>query len=454
MRLEVDFSRRRQEPQGEPPPPVNHDLARATARLDALTNWERRPRNMMRVGLEPMRDLAGRLGDPHKAFRSIHVAGTKGKGSVSALIEAALVRAGLRVGRYGSPHVEHVAERVSVQGRDIDEPTLARALDRALDAYEAARAAGTPAADATWFDLLTAAAFLSSAKRDLNGRWSRWVWAGGSNSTNIVDGEIAVVTNIGLEHTEILSGTRGRRSLARKVGILKPGATLVPPLEPDDEAGRVLKARADALARRSGAPSWRRAVDRRDQPFACGGGSRRTPPQGGERTLGRAGRRGAAPPRPAPPRACPGAWSASTSKPGRGACRPHGRRACAVHSTRCSAISPARPILPARASPLSRSPPTRTRRASLASLAGEPRRSCSPICRDRPGAARRPSCRRSPPRSASPANRSRTQARPFGGASSSAKAANAWLLVTGSLYLVGALRREVAEQESEARGLL
>src|SRR5271154_3724242 len=138
----------------------NRDLARAMARLDALTNWERRPRAMMRGGLEPMLDLAARLGDPQKSFRSIHVAGTKGKGSVSALIEVALARAALRVGRYASPHVERITERVSLEGRDVDEATLARALDLALNAYETARKAGTPAVDATWFDLLTAAAFI------------------------------------------------------------------------------------------------------------------------------------------------------------------------------------------------------------------------------------------------------------------------------------------------------
>ncbi len=135
-------------------------LARALARLDALTDWERRPRGAMRVGLEPMQDLVGRLGDPQKAFRSIHVAGTKGKGSVSALIEAALVRAGLKVGRYGSPHVEHVTERVSVDGRPVGDLTLAHGLECALDAYEAARAAMTPGAEATWFDLMTAAALV------------------------------------------------------------------------------------------------------------------------------------------------------------------------------------------------------------------------------------------------------------------------------------------------------
>ena len=142
----------------------NHELARATARLDALTNWENRPRSAMRVGLEPMLDLAQRLGNPQKSFRSIHVAGTKGKGSVSSLIEVALVRAGLRVGRYASPHVERLTERVSLEGREIDEASLARALDKALDAYEAARKAETAGAGATWFDLLTAAAFVIFAE--------------------------------------------------------------------------------------------------------------------------------------------------------------------------------------------------------------------------------------------------------------------------------------------------
>ena len=222
------------------------DLARVTARLDALTDWERRPRSKMRVGLEPMRDLAERLGDPQKSFRSIHVAGTKGKGSVSALIEAALVRAGLRVGRYGSPHVERLTERVSLDGREIDELTLSRALDRALDAYEAARKAATPAANATWFDLLTAAAFLIFAETKREWAVVEVGLGGRLDSTNIVDGEIAIVTNIELEHTEILGKTRA--AIAReKVGVLKPGAMLITSLDAHDEAGRVLQARADEL---------------------------------------------------------------------------------------------------------------------------------------------------------------------------------------------------------------
>jgi dihydrofolate synthase / folylpolyglutamate synthase len=225
----------------------NLNLARAMARLDALTDWERRPRGAMRVGLEPMIDLAARLGNPERAFRSIHVAGTKGKGSVSALIEAALAHGGLRVGRYGSPHVERVTERVSLEGREIDEPALARALDRALDAYEAAREANTPAAEATWFDLLTAAAFIVFADARLEWAVVEVGLGGRLDSTNIVMGEVAIVTNIELEHTEILGNSRP--AIAReKVGILKPGAVLVTTLGADDDAGRVLQARADELA--------------------------------------------------------------------------------------------------------------------------------------------------------------------------------------------------------------
>jgi len=221
-------------------------LAEAMARLDRLTDWERRPRRRMRVGLASMLDLSARLGDPHRAFRSIHVAGTKGKGSVSALIEAALVRAGLAAGRYGSPHVERVNERVSLGGRDVDDRTLAGGLGCALDAYEEARRARSAAAEATWFDLLTAAAFV--ILREAGIEWAAVeVGLGGRlDSTNVVPGEIAVVTNIGLEHTEILGETRAEIA-GEKVGILKPGAVLVTALDRADEAGRVVQARADAL---------------------------------------------------------------------------------------------------------------------------------------------------------------------------------------------------------------
>jgi dihydrofolate synthase / folylpolyglutamate synthase len=214
-------------------------LAQTLTRLDELTHWERRPRDSVRAGLDPMRELMARLGDPHQAFRSIHVAGTKGNGSVCALLEAALLRAGLRAGRYASPHVVDVTERFSLGGRPVAERNLSIALADALDAYEAARADGGAARDATWFDLLTAASFLLFQRFAVEWAVVEVGIGGRFDSTNVVSGEIAVVTNIGLEHTEILGKTR-EAIAADKIGILKPGARLVTTLGPDDAAGRVL----------------------------------------------------------------------------------------------------------------------------------------------------------------------------------------------------------------------
>jgi dihydrofolate synthase/folylpolyglutamate synthase len=222
------------------------NLAEALARLNLLTDWERRPRNSMRVGLGPIRDLSQRLANPHVHFRAVHVAGTKGKGSICALIEAGLLRAGYRIGRYSSPHVEHISERISILGQAVGEADLAFALMQTLDHYEAAKKANTEGSEATWFDVLTAAAFVIFRKFELD-----WVvvevgLGGRLDSTNVVDAEVAVITNVELEHTEILGATR--EAIAHeKVGILKPGATLITPLAAADAAGKILQQRADRL---------------------------------------------------------------------------------------------------------------------------------------------------------------------------------------------------------------
>jgi dihydrofolate synthase/folylpolyglutamate synthase len=219
------------------------DLHETLTRLDDLTDWERRPRDAMRVGLNPMLDLMLRLGDPHLSFRSVHVAGTKGKGSVCALVEAGLLRAGYNVGRYSSPHLQHVTERISIDQTPVDETCLAGALTIALDAYEEARRDNTAAATATWFDVMTAAAFI--AFREAGVEWAVVeVGLGGRlDSTNVIDAEVAVVTNIELEHTEVLGPTRAE--IAReKVGILKSGAVLVTPLSIYDEADAGRRQRA------------------------------------------------------------------------------------------------------------------------------------------------------------------------------------------------------------------
>lgn len=221
-------------------------LSDALSRLDQLTNWERKPRGEMRVGLEPMLDLMQRLGNPHQSFRAIHVAGTKGKGSICALVEASLLQAGWRVGRYASPHVDRVNERVSILGQAVEDDNLAQAVMQVLDCYQVAKREATAGEDATWFDVITAAAFVAFKDAGLNWAVVEVGLGGRLDSTNVVFGEIAVVTNIELEHTEILGNTR-EAIAGEKVGILKPGATLATTLAAADAAGRVLQQRADDL---------------------------------------------------------------------------------------------------------------------------------------------------------------------------------------------------------------
>lgn len=230
-------------------------LIEALSQLDQLTNWEQRPRGEMRVGLEPILDLSARLGNPHRAFRSIHVAGTKGKSSTSALLEAGLHHAGISVGRYASPHVEHITERVSLDGRPVEEEVLAEALFLGLDALRAARAEATAAEAATWFDVLTAAGFLIF--RDAGVEWAviETGLGGRLDSTNIVDSDVSIITNIGLEHTEILGKTRAAIAF-EKAGIIKPRTTVVTPLDADDEAGVVIAKRAAEIDARLVRPDF------------------------------------------------------------------------------------------------------------------------------------------------------------------------------------------------------
>jgi dihydrofolate synthase/folylpolyglutamate synthase len=221
-------------------------LAACLAELDQLTNWEQRPRGGMRVGLEPMLDLAARLNDPHLGFRVIHVAGTKGKSSTCALLEAGLTRAGYKVGRYSSPHVLHVSERITLNGKPVGEADLAAALELSLNALRAARAERTAGQDATWFDVLTATAFLIYQRAGVDWAIIETGLGGRLDSTNIVQSDAAVITNIELEHTEVLGKTRAAIAF-EKAGIIKPGSIVVTPLPETDEAGGVIAARAREL---------------------------------------------------------------------------------------------------------------------------------------------------------------------------------------------------------------
>lgn len=236
-------------------------MAQAQARLALLVDWERRSRSGMRPQLDPVRDLCRRMGDPQRRLRCVHVTGTKGKGTTAALVAGALTRAGLRTGLYTSPHVERINERVRIDGRDVSDAVFARALHRALDEREAALRERTSADDATWFDVVTAAALAVFVEESCTWAVVEVGLGGRLDSTNIVDGEVAVVTNVELEHCDVLGATRAAIA-AEKGGIVKPGRVLVTGLDDGDEAGAVLaRIAAEQGARRIVVPQsgpWRR----------------------------------------------------------------------------------------------------------------------------------------------------------------------------------------------------
>jgi len=225
------------------------ELRRALERLERLVDWERRDRRGARLELAQVRDLLGRLGQPQERFRAVHVGGTKGKGSVASLVAAALERAGARVGCYTSPHVERVHERIRVAGRELDDPALAEALEAALAARAAALEVRTPGADATWFDVVTAAAFHAFARAQVDWAVVEVGLGGRLDSTNVLSPEVCAITGVDLEHTDVLGDSL--EAIAReKAGILKPGVDFVCGAELEGRqgpAGRVLAEVAGAL---------------------------------------------------------------------------------------------------------------------------------------------------------------------------------------------------------------
>jgi dihydrofolate synthase / folylpolyglutamate synthase len=191
----------------------------------------------MRFGLDRMRRLMTALDAPNKAFRAIHVVGTNGKSSTVRMIAALLECHGVRTGAYLSPHLVSFTERILVGGVEISDAELVGALARAHQATDLVDRTLGEDDRVTQFEALTAAAYAQLAEAlvdvavveaGLGGRW---------DATNVLDAEVAVLTNIGLEHTRWLGPTVAH--IAReKLAVVAPGATLVlgPDLHPDAEA--------------------------------------------------------------------------------------------------------------------------------------------------------------------------------------------------------------------------
>lgn len=228
------------------------DLDAALAYLDAHVNLEATAGRVEGLSLERMRALVAGLGDPQADVPAVHVTGTNGKGSTVRMATALLRAQGLSVATYTSPHLEHLNERLAWDGRPVADEVLAELLaDVARVEPTLDPALGPP----SYFELLTAAALrwfadlavdVAVVEVGLLGRW---------DATNVVDGRVAVVTNIGRDHTDGAEGWR-RAIAEEKAGIVKPGSTLVLG-ETDPELRPVFDAAGAA------------EVWRRDEAFGC-----------------------------------------------------------------------------------------------------------------------------------------------------------------------------------------
>jgi dihydrofolate synthase/folylpolyglutamate synthase len=211
--------------------------AEAEAFLRTRTDYEKGVRvHGWRQDLAPVRELLASLGSPHERLRGIHVAGTKGKGSTATFASALLEAAGVRTGLYLSPHLERLHERVVVGGRPIGDEDFASALGAVVEVLQRRRLED----GVTFFDLLTAAAFFHFARAGVDRVVVEVGLGGRLDSTNAFRGEVAVVTNVDLEHVEVL-GKTVEAIAGEKAGIVKEGATVVTGIEAGSPALAVLE---------------------------------------------------------------------------------------------------------------------------------------------------------------------------------------------------------------------
>lgn len=173
----------------------------------------------IKLGLETMRTLLSRLGNPERRFRSLHIGGTNGKGSTAAMTAAMLQAAGYRVGLYTSPHLVDFRERIRVNRAMIAEAQVAELTQRLR-----AIAPADPAP--TFFELTTAMAFLHFAESGIDVAVLEVGLGGRFDATNVVEAEACAITTIALDHQEYLGRTEAAIGF-EKAGIIKPGVPVV-----------------------------------------------------------------------------------------------------------------------------------------------------------------------------------------------------------------------------------
>jgi dihydrofolate synthase/folylpolyglutamate synthase len=196
------------------------DLGDALAYLDRHLNREATAGRIEGLHLDHMHRLMEVLGDPQRSYPVIHITGTNGKGSVARMVTALLVESGLSVGTYTSPHLERLNERLAWNGEPIGDDALAQVIS-GLAGRESMLGI-TP----SWFELMTAAALDWFAEVAVDVAVIEVGLLGRFDATNVVEADVAVITNVGFDHTDGVGDWRSAVA-TEKAGIITPGSFLV-----------------------------------------------------------------------------------------------------------------------------------------------------------------------------------------------------------------------------------
>ena len=193
-----------------------------------LTDYERLafpPHRPARYELRRVFWLMERLGNPHTGIPTVHIAGTKGKGSTAAMCASVLTAQGYRIGLYTSPHLHTFCERICLDQHPVSQEEFASLTEAVWPAMEAVNREGTYSR-VTVFELLTAMAFSCFRKHSAQAQVVEVGMGGRLDSTNIVTPSVCIITSISLDHTAVLGKTL-ERIAGEKAGIIKPGSTVV-----------------------------------------------------------------------------------------------------------------------------------------------------------------------------------------------------------------------------------
>jgi dihydrofolate synthase/folylpolyglutamate synthase len=200
----------------------------------ALERLYRRHTFGIKLGLDAVRRLCELCGNPQESFAVVHVAGTNGKGSVCAMVEAVLRQAGLRTGLYTSPHMVRFNERIRIGGQDISDAALVEALAACEKA--AGKVGREQGHEVTFFEITTVMAFLCFQRAGVQVAVLETGLGGRLDATNVVLPLVSVITRIAMDHEAYLGNTL-EAVAGEKAGIIKPGRPVVcGPQEPEAEA--------------------------------------------------------------------------------------------------------------------------------------------------------------------------------------------------------------------------